>query len=405
MATWVAGGGQPLAASSRWRSAPSHSWAEGRSLRARRHRRGSRPSSVASRTPSSSSRRPASRTATTSSSSRARSASSRRASSERRRSSTSAPASSQAASRAFSASRFPKNYAKTRAFYVNYTATGSGATVIDRYRVRSGRALPASREQLLTVPQPYANHNGGHLAFGPDGKLWVGLGDGGSGGDPENRAQDRSTLLGKMFRLDVAKRSPGPELVAVGLRNPWRYTFDRRTGDLWIGDVGQDEIEEVSVLRRPFGALVNFGWDVYEGRARFEDKELGPGRLVQPVAQYSHCGRLLDHGRLRLPRERGREPSQPLRLRRLLQRHDLEHPGCGRRAEGRAGEGREPRLVRRRPQGRALRDLTRRNDLPLPLAPRCPTSVGHLQSPATPLVAAPAATARAPRTRPRSASR
>jgi len=183
---------------------------------------------------------------------------------------------------------FPKNYAKTRAFYVNYTATGSGATVIDRYRVRSGRALPASREQLLTVPQPYANHNGGHLAFGPDGKLWVGLGDGGSGGDPENRAQDRSTLLGKMFRLDVAKRSPGPELVAVGLRNPWRYTFDRRTGDLWIGDVGQNEIEEVNVLRRPFGALVNFGWDVYEGRARFEDKELGPGRLVQPVAQYSH---------------------------------------------------------------------------------------------------------------------
>ena len=73
------------------------------------------------------------------------------------------------------------------------------------------------------------------------------------------------------------------------MRNPWRYTFDRRTGDLWIGDVGQDEIEEVSVLRRPFGALVNFGWDVYEGRARFEDKELGPGRLVQPVAQYSHA--------------------------------------------------------------------------------------------------------------------
>ena len=183
---------------------------------------------------------------------------------------------------------FPKNYAKSRTFYVNYTAQGSGATVIDRYRVRAGRAVPATRQQLLTVPQPYANHNGGHLAFGPDGKLWVGLGDGGAGGDPENRAQDRSSLLGKMFRLDVTKRSPSPELVAVGLRNPWRYAFDRRTGDLWIGDVGQNQVEEVDVWRQPLGDLVNFGWDVYEGRQRFEDKSLGPGRLIQPVAQYTH---------------------------------------------------------------------------------------------------------------------
>lgn len=183
---------------------------------------------------------------------------------------------------------FPKNYAKTRAFYVNYTARGSGATVIDRYVSRAGRALTATRQQLLTVAQPYANHNGGHLAFGPDGKLWVGLGDGGAGGDPENRAQDRSTLLGKLFRLDVTKQKPTPELVAIGLRNPWRYSFDRRSGDLWIGDVGQGEIEEVSVLRRGASGLVNFGWDVYEGRERFEDKELGPGRLIQPIAQYTH---------------------------------------------------------------------------------------------------------------------
>jgi glucose/arabinose dehydrogenase len=183
---------------------------------------------------------------------------------------------------------FPKDYAKSRTFYVNYTAQGSGATVIDRYRARAGRALPTTRQQLLTVPQPYANHNGGHLAFGPDGKLWVGLGDGGAGGDPENRAQDRSSLLGKMFRLDVTKRSPSPELAAVGLRNPWRYAFDRRTGDLWIGDVGQNQVEEVDVWRQPFGDLVNFGWDVYEGRQRFEDKSLGPGRLIQPIAQYTH---------------------------------------------------------------------------------------------------------------------
>lgn len=181
---------------------------------------------------------------------------------------------------------FPKNYARTRAFYVNYTARGNGATVIDRYVARAGRAVTASRRQLITVPQPYANHNGGHVAFGPDGKLWIGLGDGGSAGDPENRAQDRGTLLGKMFRLDVTKRRPSPELVAVGLRNPWRYSFDRVSGDLWIGDVGQGALEEVDVWRRPFGGLVNFGWDVYEGRNRFEDKALGPGRLIQPIAQY-----------------------------------------------------------------------------------------------------------------------
>jgi len=183
---------------------------------------------------------------------------------------------------------FAPTYAKSGTFYVNYTARGTGATVIDRFRARGGRALAGSRQQLLTVPQPYANHNGGHLMFGPDGKLWVGLGDGGSGGDPENRSQNRSTPLGKLFRLDVRKRSPKPELVAVGLRNPWRYAFDRRTGDLWIGDVGQSAIEEIDVLRRGTSGLVNFGWDVYEGRSRFEDKELGPGRLVQPVSQYSH---------------------------------------------------------------------------------------------------------------------
>ncbi len=184
---------------------------------------------------------------------------------------------------------FAPNYAKSGMFYVNYTARGSGATVIDRFRARAGKALAGSRQQLLTVPQPYANHNGGHLTIGPDGKLWVGLGDGGAGGDPENRAQDPSTLLGKLFRMDVRKQAPQPELVAVGLRNPWRYAFDQRTGDLWIGDVGQGAIEEISVLRRGTSGLVNFGWDVYEGNSRVEDKELGPGRLVQPIAQYTHA--------------------------------------------------------------------------------------------------------------------
>jgi glucose/arabinose dehydrogenase len=182
---------------------------------------------------------------------------------------------------------FAPDYATSRLFVVNYTDR-SGDTRVVAYRSDGTRALTGSARVLLAVDQPYSNHNGGMVAFGPDGKLWVGLGDGGAGGDPEDRAQDMGTLLGKMVRLDAYAADPKPEIVALGLRNPWRYSFDRATGDLWIGDVGQGDIEEVSLLRRGSTGLVNFGWDVYEGRSRFEDKPLGPGRLVQPVAQYTH---------------------------------------------------------------------------------------------------------------------
>jgi len=184
---------------------------------------------------------------------------------------------------------FSPGYARNRTFYVNYTARGDGSTRVVRYRAANGRALPGSAREILRVEQPYSNHNGGNLVFGPDGSLWVGLGDGGSGGDPEDRAQNPDTLLGKMFRLDVAKAQPTPELVAIGLRNPWRYSFDRRTGDLWIGDVGQNAIEEIDRLPRGTTGLVNFGWNVFEGRSRFGDDTLGPGRLMQPVAQYTHA--------------------------------------------------------------------------------------------------------------------
>jgi glucose/arabinose dehydrogenase len=184
---------------------------------------------------------------------------------------------------------FDPAFARNGFFYVNYSARPSGDTVVARYRARAGRAVASSRRVILTVDQPYGNHNGGHVAFGPDGRLWVGLGDGGAGGDPENRAQDMGTLLGKMFRIDVRSATPAPEIVALGLRNPWRYSFDRRTGDLWIGDVGQGQIEEINRLPRGFSGLANFGWDVYEGTARYEDKNLGPGTLVQPTAQYTHA--------------------------------------------------------------------------------------------------------------------
>ena len=182
---------------------------------------------------------------------------------------------------------FGPDYARTRRFYVNYTDLRGDTRVVE-YRSDGTRAQPATRRELLRVAQPYANHNGGGIAFGPDGKLYVGMGDGGSGGDPEDRAQDLRSQLGKLLRLDVDRAGAKPELVALGLRNPWRFSFDRATGDLWIADVGQGDWEEIDVLRAGWSGLPNFGWDVWEGRARFEDKPLGPGRLVQPVAVYSH---------------------------------------------------------------------------------------------------------------------
>ena len=143
---------------------------------------------------------------------------------------------------------------------------------------------------MLYVPQPYENHNGGQLAFGPDGLLYVGMGDGGSGGDPENRAQDLSSRLGKLLRLDVDTPGADWEMVGLGLRNPWRFSFDRETGDLWIGDVGQNAIEEVDfVAADQVGELHNFGWDVFEGSEPFEDKPLTPsGAVVEPIAEYTH---------------------------------------------------------------------------------------------------------------------
>jgi glucose/arabinose dehydrogenase len=170
---------------------------------------------------------------------------------------------------------------------VNYTDV-NGNTRVVRYRSDGTRALPASARQLLFVSQPYSNHNGGMVAYGKDGLVYVGMGDGGSGGDPENRAQSPGSLLGKILRLDPSRPAAKPVTVALGVRNPWRFSFDRRNGDLWVGDVGQGSIEEVDHVAWPWRGLLNFGWDVYEGRSSFESKTLGPGRLVEPVAQYSH---------------------------------------------------------------------------------------------------------------------
>jgi glucose/arabinose dehydrogenase len=182
---------------------------------------------------------------------------------------------------------FDPGYAKNRRFYVNYTGRPNGDTYVVAFRSNGTRAVVSSARQLLHVAQPYANHNGGNLAFGRDGKLYVGMGDGGSGGDPQNRAQNPNELLGKLLKLDPSGKS-APEIRALGLRNPWRFSFDRANGDLYIGDVGQNAIEEVDYVPAGTTGLLNFGWRVYEGRSPFQQGELGPGTLTMPIAQYTH---------------------------------------------------------------------------------------------------------------------
>ena len=193
-----------------------------------------------------------------------------------------------------------------REAYVNFTDT-NGDTLVTGYAVREGRADAASRRDLLFVDQPYSNHNGGNLAFGPDGYLYIGLGDGGSGGDPHGNGQSLSTLLGKMLRIDptpsedrpyripadnpfVGHADARPEVWAYGLRNPWRYSFDRLTGDLWIGDVGQSAWEEVDLQPSDSAGGENYGWNRMEGDHSYGGAS-PPADAVGPVYEYSH-----DHG-------------------------------------------------------------------------------------------------------------
>lgn len=177
---------------------------------------------------------------------------------------------------------FHPQYKTNGYFYVNYTGDG-GATNISRFKVSSANpetADPQSEIKLLTIAQPYANHNGGDLCFGPDGYLYIGMGDGGSAGDPGNRAQNPKEYLGKMLRIDVNQGNPyaipatNPfynststlgEIWALGLRNPWRFSFDRLTGDLWIADVGQNVVEEINFQLANSTGGENYGWRCYEG--------------------------------------------------------------------------------------------------------------------------------------------
>jgi glucose/arabinose dehydrogenase len=185
---------------------------------------------------------------------------------------------------------FHPNYAKNHRFYVDYTDNNGNTRVVE-YRSDGTTAMPGTARQLLFVRQPYANHNGGQLQFGPDKLLYVGMGDGGSGGDPGNRAQNLSVRLGKLLRLNVEKRGAAWQIVGYGLRNPWRFSWDRKTSDLYIADVGEGAWEEVD-LRTPAQQrmLNNYGWRVWEGRSRYtSDQRVNTrGQLVFPIAVYSH---------------------------------------------------------------------------------------------------------------------
>ncbi|HVF41899.1 MAG TPA: PQQ-dependent sugar dehydrogenase [Pyrinomonadaceae bacterium] len=202
---------------------------------------------------------------------------------------------------------FAPDYARRGYFYVNYT-NPAGNTVVSRFRrsaANADLADPASEQVVLTIAQPFANHNGGQLAFGRDGYLYVGMGDGGDGGDPGNRAQNPLELLGKILRIDVETGRPytytapasnpfvgragfRPEIWALGVRNPWRFSFDRLTADLFIADVGQGSLEEIDFQPAASHGGENYGWRIMEGTRCFNPNPCSVTGLTLPVVEYDH---------------------------------------------------------------------------------------------------------------------
>ena len=200
---------------------------------------------------------------------------------------------------------FHPDYVNNRYFYINYTRANDGATVIARYQTNSTNpniADPNSAFQILTVAQPYSNHNGGTIRFGTDGFLYIGMGDGGSGGDPENYAQNKNSLLGKMLRIDIDNGSPyaipatnpfvgvngADEIWSVGMRNPWKFSFNRLNGDLWIADVGQNMSEEINKVNAPITPGLNFGWRCYEANFLYNGSGCGSAsNYFFPVNDYA----------------------------------------------------------------------------------------------------------------------
>lgn len=200
---------------------------------------------------------------------------------------------------------FDPNFAENNFIYVYYNALPDLTSTIARYVVdETGLADPATEAIILQIEQPYGNHNGGLVQFGPDGYLYIGMGDGGSHSDPHGNGQNLETLLGKMLRIDVNKapyqipeNNPFvddedvlPEIWAYGLRNPWRWSFDRQTGDLYIGDVGQNNIEEVNFQAANSAGGQNYGWRLFEGFSRFDRKpNLNTADFTPPIHDYTHA--------------------------------------------------------------------------------------------------------------------
>lgn len=201
---------------------------------------------------------------------------------------------------------FPPEYPNKGYFYVNYTRKPDGDTIVARYIVTENPDVANSdiEEVVLLVDQPFANHNGGQIVFGPDGFLYIGMGDGGSGGDPQNNGQNPGTLLGKIVRIDVESGfSPytipltnpfslqtgfRPEIWTLGYRNPWRFSFDSDTGDLYIADVGQNSFEEVDFQPASSTGGENYGWNIMEGAHCFNTNRCDQTGLVLSVAEYDH---------------------------------------------------------------------------------------------------------------------
>lgn len=201
---------------------------------------------------------------------------------------------------------FPPGFAAKGYFYVNYT-NAAGNTIVSRFSVigAGDTADAASESIVLTVDQPFANHNGGQIAFGLDGMLYIGMGDGGGGGDPLGSGQDRSSLLGKLLRIDVESgaqpyaipannpfagaSNARPEIWASGLRNPWRFSFDRESGDLYIADVGQGRYEEINVQAANSPGGENYGWNFLEGAHCYQQPSCDTSGLTSPVLEYDHA--------------------------------------------------------------------------------------------------------------------
>jgi glucose/arabinose dehydrogenase len=200
---------------------------------------------------------------------------------------------------------FHPDYRSNGEFFVNYTDK-TGDTRVDRFKVSSDAdvADESSRKLVIQIDQPYANHNGGHVLFGPDNMLYIGMGDGGAGGDPHRNGQNRNALLGKMLRINVSRVEPysipegnpfraqgsgRPEIWSTGMRNPWRFAFDRATNLLYIADVGQNEIEEINV--EPANAAgLNYGWNIMEGDRCYRGDSCDRAGLTMPKVTYNHSG-------------------------------------------------------------------------------------------------------------------